>query len=121
MEAKQSFFHFFADPRLDDEDDDEDDDDEGGRKEGEHEFQLSVDEDYEAGHAFRAEIIPDAILWFTGEALDDEDDDEDDVDYGDEDDDDDDEDDDDDDEDGPASTSVPAGGAGGEQPECKQS
>ena len=87
---------------------------------------MSVDEDYEVGHAFRAEIIPDAILWFTGEALDDMDDD-DDADYedGEDDDDegdeeDDDEDEEDDDEDGPSSSSVPAGGSG-EQPECKQS
>lgn len=124
LEAKQSFFHFFSDPRLDD-GDDEDSENEGGHKEGEHEFQLSIDEDYEAGHAFRAEIIPDAILWFTGEALDEEDEDEDDVDYGDDDDDDDDDnendDDDDEDEDGPSSSSVPTTGGSGEQPECKQS
>ena len=121
LEAKQSFFHFFSDPHLDDGEDDEDDE-EGGKSGGEHEFQLSIDEDYEAGHAFRAEIIPDAILWFTGEALDDMDDeDDDDEDYDDDDDDEDDDDDDDDDEDGPASSSVPTAGGGDEQPECKQS
>lgn len=123
LEAKQSFFHFFSDPRLDEEEED-DEEEEGGKREGEHEFQLSIDEDYEAGHAFRAEIIPDAILWFTGEALDDMDDSDDDDDelHADEDDDDDDEDDDDDDdEDGPSSSSVPTAGGAGEQPECKQS
>ena len=62
-----SFFHFFSDPRLEEEEDEDEDDE--GPKEGEHEFQLSIDEDYEIGHAFRAEIIPDAILWFTGEIV----------------------------------------------------
>lgn len=118
VEPKPSFFHFFGDPRLDD-DDDEDDEPE----EGQHPYQLSIDEDYEAGHAFRAEIIPDAILWFTGEALDDEDDDDFDLDDEDEEDDDEDgtDDDESDDGEGPSSTSVPTAGGSGEQPECKQS
>lgn len=114
LEPKPSFFHFFGEPRLDDEDDEEEDEEgEGGHKEGEHEYQLSIDEDYEAGHAFRAEIIPDAILWYTGEALDERDEDED---LPDDEEDEDDEDE-DEEEEGPASSSVPAG----EQPECKQS
>ncbi|CAE7636018.1 Nap1l1, partial [Symbiodinium microadriaticum] len=58
--AKASFFHFFSDPHMDD----EEDDDEGlpasagGRK---HEHQLSVDADYEVGHALRTEVVPNAV------------------------------------------------------------
>jgi len=88
----------------------------GGRK---HEHQLSVDADYEVGHALRTEIVPNAVGWFTGEA--DDDSDEEGIDL---DDDEDEEDDDDDDEDGPDGESAPMGGAAagnGEQPECKQS
>jgi nucleosome assembly protein 1-like 1 len=139
MVAQQSFFHFFSDPHMDDED--EDDDEEGGGAGGEgtqkHEFQLSVDADYEIGHMFRTEIIPSAILWFTGEAdggldlMDDED--EDDDEEGEDEDEDDDEDPAEESEDvdatkkgksrkgkGPGAAGA-APGAAGEQPECKQS
>jgi nucleosome assembly protein 1-like 1 len=138
---KESFFHYFGDPHMGD-DDEEEDDDEAGAEAGaqKHEFQLSVDEDYEIGHAIRSEIFPSAILWFTGEAdggmgLDDDEDDEDD------DEEDEDEEEDDEDEDpaeeseevdaskgksrkgkGPSATQgAGAAGAAGEQPECKQS
>ena len=32
-----------------------------------------MEEDYEFGHLLRTDIIPNAVLWFTGEAVDDED------------------------------------------------
>jgi len=83
--------------------------------------------DFEIGHFFRDRIIPRAVLYFTGEALEDEDDDyeeEEDEDGDDEDDDDEDDDDDDDDE-APKKGKKGEGRKGdvakpGEQQECKQ-
>lgn len=139
MVAKQSFFHYFGDPHMADEDEEEDEEGAGGDAQRKHEFQLSVDADYEIGHMFRTEIIPSAILWFTGEADggidldDDEEDEEDEGDEGEEDDEDDDENPAEESEDvdvtqkgksrkGKGSGPAPgAGGAAGEQPECKQS
>jgi nucleosome assembly protein 1-like 1 len=140
---KQSFFHYFADPHMgDDEEEDEEDEEGAGGAGPEHEFQLSVDEDYEIGHAIRSEIFPSAILWFTGEAdggmgLDDDEDDEDDEEEDDEEEDEDDEDPAEESEEvdatkgksrkgkgsgGPSATQGAGGaGAAGEQPECKQS
>lgn len=118
--AKASFFQFFSDPHMDDEDDEDEEglgQSAGGRK---HEHQLSVDADYEVGHALRTEIVPNAVGWFTGEAGD-EADDEDGatLEYDDED-----EDDDDDPDEESADVGTPAGSAAAgnaEQPECKQS
>lgn len=62
---KASFFHYFSDPKMpEDEEEEEEEDDEG--------FQLNIDEDYEIAHAFRTEVIPDALLWYTGEAMEEE-------------------------------------------------
>ncbi len=70
LEHKPSFFHYFSEPSNNmGEDEDEEGDEEGGSDQ----YKLSVDEDYEVGHSFRAEIVPEAVLWFTGEAADDED------------------------------------------------
>ena len=70
----------------------------GGKNNFENELRnikFDYDSDYEAGHIIRTEIIPNAIKWYTGEAIDEEEDE----DEGDEDDDDaDDEDEDDEDE-----------------------
>lgn len=127
LEAKPSFFHFFSDPIMDH------DDDEGDVREGD-EYKLTVDEDYEVGHSFRIEIIPDALAWFTGEAVEEDDDDDEEEEDGDFDVDEDEE----DDEDAPADTSEEVvdagvrgkkkgfalpetGGTTGQQPECKQS
>jgi nucleosome assembly protein 1-like 1 len=63
---KPSFFHYFSDPRGNDEDEEDEEEEEGDEKK--NEFQLTIDEDYECAHTFRTEIIPDAVLWFTGEA-----------------------------------------------------
>ncbi|KAG0512798.1 hypothetical protein BDA96_10G045300 [Sorghum bicolor] len=97
----ESFFNFFNPPQVpeDDEDIDEDTADE---------LQGEMEHDYDIGTTIRDKIIPHAVSWFTGEAVqgddfadlgdDDEDDDEDDDDEEDEEDEDEDEDDEEDDE-----------------------
>lgn len=144
-EPQPSFFNFFSDPIApeddDDEEGDEDDDEEnpaaGGRKEADA-CKFTIDEDYEAAHSFRTEIIPEAIYWYTGEACGDDDEDfdeeeEDDEDEGSDDDDEDDEPDEESEDVAPgggggkkkSNKSAKRGGAGaapaGQQPECKQS
>jgi len=131
---QHSFFNFFAEP-TDADEKDEDEEGEGAEAEADPVL-FSIDEDYEAAHAFRAELIPAAIYWYTGEACGMDDDEEDDEDFEGDDDDDDEELDDDepeeeshDDKDkghgkgggkkGKKFTAPP--GAAGEQPECKQS
>jgi len=92
-----------------------------------------MEEDYDVGHTIRTAIIPEAVLWYTGEAVDEEYDD---YDEGDEEDDEDEEEEEgeeDSEDDKPKGKSAnkkgfaakaPAGGAApgpnGEQPECKQ-
>jgi nucleosome assembly protein 1-like 1 len=78
-----SFFNFFDPPKV--EEDEEPDED----------TEALLTADFEIGHFMRENIIPRAILYFTGEALEDDDDYE-----GDEEDEDDDDDDDDSDEEG---------------------
>ncbi|XP_017638339.1 nucleosome assembly protein 1;3 [Gossypium arboreum] len=104
----ESFFNFFNPPEVPDDDEDIDED-------AAEELQNQMEQDYDIGSAIRDKIIPHAVSWFTGEAIQgdeleigdddddvDEDEDEDDEDEDedeDEDDEDEDEDDDDDDED----------------------
>lgn len=97
-----SFFNFFTPPQVEED------------EEPEEETEALLTADFEIGHFFRESIIPRAVLYFTGEALEDDDDDDD---FGHEDDDENDDDDaDDDDDDHPA---LPA--SKGKQPEeCKQ-
>lgn len=91
LEPKASFFHYFSDPVEEPEDEEEE-------EEREPNVKINIEEDYDIAHALRTDIVPDAVKWFTGEAVpdldydddDDEDDDEDDDDDKDEDDDDDD-------------------------------
>jgi len=136
---KPSFFHYFKEPNMteDEDEEEEEEEEEGARKKSKSKYTLGIDEDYEIGHAIRTAIIPEAVLWFTGEAAgeddefedDEEDDDDDDDDYEDEDG--------DDEPDAEAEDEAPkkpkgkkgwkgAGGPGvpaagqGEQPECKQ-
>jgi len=114
-----SFFNFFDPPVVPTPDD--------GVEEMDEETEALLAADFEIGHFFRDRIIPRAVLYFTGEALEDEDDDyeeEEDEDGDDEDDDDEDEDDDDEDE-GPKKGKKGEGrkgdaGKAGEQQECKQ-
>lgn len=110
----ESFFTFFSPPSAELDDEDEDEDPEA------LEEQLQVD--YELGEFIKDKLIPHAVDWFTGKALDYEEDAYEDLDedeFDDEDDEDAEDDDDDDDDDDDA----PAGGAKqGEQPsDCKQS
>lgn len=127
---KPSFFHFFSEPKSEEDEEEEDE----GKEEEEERITLSEEEDYEVAHAIRTCLIPDAVLWYTGEARDDEDYDEDDL----EEEDDEGEDDEDDDEEEeeedagkkkgkggkgnnkPTGFAAPSSGTGGEQPECKQ-
>ena len=121
LSPKPSFFHYFSDPKADDEDE-EDESENDEKKDGENEFQLSIGEDYEIGHSFRTEIVPAAVLWFTGEAggdmYDGEDDDEEEAEEGS---------DEDHDEEGTdrivktADGGFAAPAAAGADPECKQS
>ncbi|XP_057431520.1 nucleosome assembly protein 1;3-like [Lotus japonicus] len=93
-EKCESFFNFFSPPEVPDDDDDIDAD-------MAEELQNQMEQDYDIGSTIRDKIVPHAVSWFTGEALqgdefedleDEEDDDEDDEEDDDEDDDDDDED-----------------------------
>jgi len=72
---RASFFHFFGTPRMQQD---------GDTNVSEEEmYTLTYEMDYEFALIFRNHIVPDAILWFTGEAVDDGDED---GDYDDEDD-----------------------------------
>ena len=100
----------------DDEDDEEEDEDDDER------LQMYLSQDYELCVALRDFIVPHAVKWFTGEAVEDdddydEDDDEDDDDYDDEEDEEDEESEDEEDEGRP----INKGGKGGKkQEDCKQ-
>nr|XP_043628230.1 nucleosome assembly protein 1;2-like [Erigeron canadensis] len=87
----ESFFNFFNPPQIPDDEDDIDED-------AAELLQNQMEHDYDIGSTIRDKIIPHAVSWFTGEAvendeydLEDEDDTEDDEDDEDEDEDDDDE------------------------------
>ncbi|KAB2079859.1 hypothetical protein ES319_A05G031500v1 [Gossypium barbadense] len=93
----ESFFNFFNPPQVPDDDEDVDED-------AAEELQNQMEQDYDIGSTIRDKIIPHAVSWFTGEAiqgdeleLDDEDEDE--IDEDDEDDDEDEEEEEDDDDD----------------------
>jgi len=129
----ESFFNFFNPPQVP-EDEEEIDEDTA------EQLQNQMEQDYDIGSTIRDKIIPHAVSWYTGEAVqddefealvdeDDEDDDDDDDDDDDEDDEDDDEDDDEEDEDEkPKSSRKKKAGAGVVGPdgqverpaECKQ-
>lgn len=91
----ESFFNFFSPPQVPEEDEDIDED-------AAEELQNQMEQDYDVGSTIRDKIIPHAVSWFTGEAIQDDDidmDDDDDDDEIDEDEEDDDEDEEEDDED----------------------
>jgi len=112
-----SFFNFFDPPVVPTP--------EEGGEEVDEETEALMAADFEIGHFFRDRIIPRAVLYFTGEALEDEDDDyEEEEDEDGDDEDDDDEDDEDEEDDGPRKKKG-EGKKGdvakpGEQQECKQ-
>jgi len=107
MVKTDSFFNFFDPPEMPEDEDDLDE---------ETEALLAVD--FEIGHFFRERLIPKAVLFFTGEAIEEDSDDED-EDEETTSEEDDDEDDDEDEENDPDYT--PPAGKDGEKPEeCKQ-
>lgn len=86
----QSFFNFFTPPEVPEDEDDMD-------EEEAEQLQDLMEQDYDIGSTIRDRIIPHAVSWFTGEAV--EDDDFEDIEMmGDEDEDEEDEDEDDEDE-----------------------
>lgn len=129
----ESFFNFFNPPQVP-EDEEEIDEDTA------EQLQNQMEQDYDIGSTIRDKIIPHAVSWYTGEAVqddefealvdedddDDEDDEDDDDDEEDEDDDEDDEDDEDEDEKPKSSRKKKSGAVAGpdgqvERPaECKQ-
>eukprot|EP01048_Picozoa_sp_COSAG05_P013330 COSAG05_NODE_1410_length_4959_cov_12.965226_3_plen_290_part_00 len=59
-----SFFNFFSPPDLDELDEMDEDEEEA--------MHDRIQSDFEIGAAFRERIVPHAVLWFTGEAADDD-------------------------------------------------
>ncbi|XP_038699766.1 nucleosome assembly protein 1;3-like isoform X2 [Tripterygium wilfordii] len=136
-EECESFFNFFNPPQVPEDDEDIDED-------AAEDLQNQMEQDYDVGSTIRDKVIPHAVSWYTGEAiqgddlgLDDEDDDDDediDDDEEEEEEDEDDEDDDDEGEDGSKTRKKSLAGqkkggralvGDGEQqgerpPECKQ-
>ncbi|KAG0502423.1 hypothetical protein HPP92_002495 [Vanilla planifolia] len=128
-ETCESFFNFFSPPQVPD-------DDEEIEEEAAEQLQELMEQDYDIGSTIRDKIIPHAVSWYTGEAVQDdeiedvgEDDEDGDDEEEDENEEDDDEDEDDEDEEEEAKTGKkPAAGrekAGEAQqvdrpPECKQ-
>jgi len=64
-EKRESFFNFFNPPKVPDDPKEEVDDTQ----------QALINEDFEAGFNIKEKLIPRAVLYFTGEALEDDDDD----------------------------------------------
>lgn len=63
-EPVESFFHFFSPPTIpEDEGSDSEEDDV-------EELEQELEADYEMGDLIKSEIVPNAIHWFTGKALD---------------------------------------------------
>jgi nucleosome assembly protein 1-like 1 len=97
IEKQDSFFHFFAPPTPPNEEDPK-----------AEEIMSQLEEDFEIGDTIREKLVPNAVLWFTGEALEYEDDydyDEEGAEEG---------------EDGDFQPPAAAPGAAGQKPECKQ-
>ncbi|KAJ3091963.1 hypothetical protein HK102_012123 [Quaeritorhiza haematococci] len=112
----ETFFQFFTPPKApaDDEDADE---------EELQELDAKLQADYEIGEVIKEKLVPHAVDWFTGKALEYEDEydfDGEEGDWYDNEDDDDEDDDDDDDDDDDAAPSGAKGGDGEKPPECKQ-
>ncbi|XP_020225880.1 nucleosome assembly protein 1;3 isoform X2 [Cajanus cajan] len=129
-EGCESFFNFFNPPQVPEDDEDIDED-------AAEELQNQMEQDYDIGSTIRDKIIPHAVSWFTGEAIQgdefgdlEEDEDDDDIEEDDDEEEEDDEDDDEDeDEEEETKTKKKKSGRGaqlvdGQQgerpPECKQ-
>lgn len=63
QEPVDSFFHFFSPPQMPEEDDDSED------EEDIQELEEELEADYQIGDTIKSEIIPNAVDWFTGKAL----------------------------------------------------
>ncbi|WVZ18867.1 hypothetical protein V8G54_006189 [Vigna mungo] len=123
----ESFFNFFKPPEVPEDDDDIDED-------LAEELQNQMEQDYDIGSTIRDKIIPHAVSWFTGEAVqgdefeDLEDDEDEDDDEEDEEEDEDEDDDDDEEEEEDSKTKkkksgraqIGDGQQGERPPECKQ-
>ncbi|CAH8377235.1 unnamed protein product [Eruca vesicaria subsp. sativa] len=59
----ESFFNFFNPPQVPDDDDEDIDEDRA------EELQNLIEQDYDIGSTIQEKIIPHAVLWFTGEAI----------------------------------------------------
>lgn len=92
VEQCASFFNFFKPPQIPDDDEDLDDD-------LADDLQDLLEQDYDIGSTIRDKIIPRAVSWYTGEAVETDDEDEDEEDDEEDEDGDDDEDEDENDED----------------------
>ncbi|XP_012219695.1 nucleosome assembly protein 1-like 1 isoform X1 [Linepithema humile] len=102
-----SFFNFFNPPNVPEDSEADIDED----------TQALLTSDFEIGHYIRERIVPRAVLYYTGEGLEDEDEDYEDEEDGDDDDDVDEE----DEEEEGSPTNAPSGGKQGDDPnECKQ-
>eukprot|EP00244_Chara_vulgaris_P007151 TRINITY_DN267_c0_g1_i1.p1 TRINITY_DN267_c0_g1~~TRINITY_DN267_c0_g1_i1.p1 ORF type:complete len:369 (+),score=102.86 TRINITY_DN267_c0_g1_i1:335-1441(+) len=122
-EKCKSFFNFFSAPEIPDELSALD-------EEEAEQLQEIMEEDYEVGAAIREKLIPHAVSWFTGEAVQEEDEEDDEGDEEDDEDDDDEDDDGEDEDEAPAarkkggdakSSKSKTGKAGEDQPpDCKQ-
>mmetsp|Transcript_10203 Transcript_10203/g.30717 ORF Transcript_10203/g.30717 Transcript_10203/m.30717 type:complete len:389 (-) Transcript_10203:677-1843(-) len=118
LEPVDSFFGFFSPPEVPPPGTELD-------EEAVEDLQQHMEDDYEIGDTIREKLIPHAVHWYTGEAIEqdmsfsDDEDDDDENDDEDDDDDDEDEDDDDDDEDDDAE-GKPVTDSGEKPPECKQ-
>jgi hypothetical protein len=63
---KESFFHYF-DERQEHDEGEEEEEPENEDSDGIGQIKFTLDEDYDIGHSIRTAIIPEAILFFTGE------------------------------------------------------
>ncbi|KAG2718106.1 hypothetical protein I3760_03G205400 [Carya illinoinensis] len=61
-ESCESFFNFFSPPQVPEDDEDIDED-------AAEELQNQMEQDYDIGSTIRDKIIPHAVSWFTGEAI----------------------------------------------------
>lgn len=68
-EPKPSFFHYFDEQSEEKDEDEEEEEKEDEDQEGA--IKLTLDEDYDVAHIIRTALIPEAIVWFTGEAAED--------------------------------------------------
>ncbi|PNW79469.1 hypothetical protein CHLRE_09g416350v5 [Chlamydomonas reinhardtii] len=114
-ERVDSFFNFFDPPQVPDGEEEIDED-------TMEELQAIIEADYEVGATIREKLIPEAVSWYTGEAMDEDglympgDDDEDDEDFEGEEG----EEDEDEDEEGAGAGEGQAAGGQAQPPECKQ-